>query len=468
MIGSAILGVWTLAGCKAVQTTAEIPGRTARAISGQQPAKVVDPIEVQQTLLQFSNEFATRMTVGINLLKHEPEQRPVDPVDALNWKILINSQVLAIASGANPVAGLLDMAVMVTLMRPAIEDLAVTRGFGDSAASIIESCRTSEQRIWRFIDEILAPEQEKALRQAIEEWRRDNPDSDNVIGVRAVGFLSELSRTEKGGLGIGASLKSLISLDPLASLDPTVREITQSRLFAERALFAAQKMPTLMRWQMELLSIESTRLPAVEQLVANTTGISASVDRFARVAELLPEQISAEREEILNALEAQEQQLTPLVNEVRQTLVAGDGMSVSLNQTILSLDALMKRFGVGEPPPPGASGTSAGEPGAGDTPSEPFRILDYAEVATRLEAAARQLTELLQTFDQTLGSPNMNQLAAEVAPIVEQAQAGGREVVDRAFSRGLLLILAVFAAALAYRLISHRLLAPKPGRSDPA
>jgi hypothetical protein len=75
----------------------------------------------------------------------------------------------------------------------------------------------------------------------------------------------------------------------------------------------------------------------------------------------------------------------------------------------------------------------------------------------KLETAARQLTELLHTLDQTLGSTNVSQLAAQVAPAVQQAQIGGKAVVNYAFWKGILLVAIVLAAALIYRFLSVRL-----------
>ena len=86
---------------------------------------------------------------------------------------------------------------------------------------------------------------------------------------------------------------------PLSSLDPATRELAQTRLFAERALYVAQKTPTVLRWQAELLSLNTLNLPAVQQLVTNSSELAASAARFAVVAEKLPGQLSAEREEIL-------------------------------------------------------------------------------------------------------------------------------------------------------------------------
>jgi hypothetical protein len=107
----------------------------------------------------------------------------------------------------------------------------------------------------------------------------------------------------------------------------------------------------------------------------------------------------------------------------------------------------MKRFGVGE--------TNNASPPSTNT--EPFRIQDYGQTAVQLEGAARQLTELLHTLDQTLGSTNVSQLAAQVAPAVQQAQTGGKEIVNYAFWKGILLVVIALLGALVYRFLSARL-----------
>jgi hypothetical protein len=61
---------------------------------------------------------------------------------------------------------------------------------------------------------------------------------------------------------------------------------------------------------------------------------------------------------------------------------------------------------------------------------------------------------LLQTFEQTLGANNRTQLVAQISPVVQQAQAGGRELVDYAFQKALLFVAVVLLAALLYRLLT--------------
>jgi hypothetical protein len=279
-----------------------------------------------------------------------------------------------------------------------------------------------------------------------------------MLAARALGIASQVALSSRAGAAPPTSVFNLLNLDPLSGLDPATREIAQTRMFAERALYVAQRMPMILRWQTELLSIDAVEMPAVQQLVTNSTQIATSADRFARVAEQIPSQVSAEREEILKALQAQERNLTPLVNDVRQTLTAGTQMSTSLNTTLTTFDALMKRFGVGET-------NNASPPG---TNAEPFRIQDYGQAAAQLEATARQLTELLVTLDQTLGSTNLAKLTAQVAPAVQQAQTGGKEIVNYAFWKGILLVAIVLAAAIIYRFLGARLTPATNSKSNSA
>jgi hypothetical protein len=406
-------------------------------------------VAVQQDVLRFADEFTTQMNFGIDKLAKDG--RPLERAEVLRWKIAFGTDVCTIASGPNAVANLLDLTVLVSVTRAAAEGSG-TAGFGDSAEPLIAGCRSAETEVWRLAAKILNEQQQAELRQAIEVWQRQNPHTENVLAARALSFATQLAPKEEDTREKSGSVFGLLRLDPLAGLDPATREIAQSRLLAERALFVTQKMPQLLRWQLELLSANTLAEPTVQQLVANTTQLTAAVDRVSRVTEKLPAQIDQQREEIFKALDAHEKQLTPLVAEVREALGSGKAMSDSLNTTIGTMDTLMKRFGVGEPAPPGPP----------PAPGEPFRIQDYTRSAAQFEATARQLTELLRGVDQTLASSHLAQLSAQVSPVVQQAQASGKDVVDYAFWRGLLLVAAVFVAALLYRFLSRRFLSRNP------
>ena len=456
---AAVTGPWPLCGllllallvtgCRMLQKTAELPGQAVSSIRpGKKDPSAVDPVELQQNLLRFADEFSIRMMIGVEKLRRGTNA--LSPSETLQWKSAFGTETCAIVSGPNAVASLLDMTVFVTVVRAALEEHWQPKAFGESAGPMLESCRNAEAEIWRFAGKVLKAEQQAELHEAIETWRRQNPLPENVLAARAVGFAWRVAQPSAADPAKPGSFLNMLMLDPLSGLDPATREIAQTRLLAERVLYVTQKMPMLLRWQTELLSLNAVAQPTVQQLVTNSTQIAVSVERFVRAAEQLPGQISAERQQILQGLEAQEKSLAPLVNEVRQTLTAGSQMSGSLNTTLTTFDTLMKRFGVGET-------NLAGPP---QTNSEPFRIQDYGRTAGQLEAAARQVTELLHTLDQTLGSSNVLQLSAKITPAVQQAQAGGKEIVDYAFWKGLCLLGIALAVALLYRWLAARLTRP--------
>lgn len=440
---SAFLLVTFAAGCRLVQTAADVPGQAVRTVTpGAKEQAGADPVEVQQTLMRFADEFASRMTLGVEKLRHGTNA--LGSAESLCWKIAFGTAACSIVSGPNAIANLMDMTVFVTETRLSLEEYWSPKVFGESALTLLENCRTSEAEIWRATDKILQPEQQAALREAIRTWHLQNSKPENLLVARAVGLAMQVAQVNRADVTKPGSLFSLFMLDPLSNLDPTRREIAQTRLFAERALFVAQKMPTLLRWQTELLSVNALEQPALQQWAATASQIAVSADRLTRVAELLPRQVSAEREEIVKALQSQEGALRPLLTDARQTLAAGEQMATSLNATLAAFDGVLKRLGVGEP-------EAAGKPA---TNAEPFRIQDYGQTAVQLEAAARQLTVMLQAFDQALGANSRTQLAAQLGPAVQQAQAGGKDLVDYAFWKGLLFVGVVLLAALLYRLLA--------------
>ncbi len=440
-----LIGLLLLAGtgCQLVQNAANVPAQAVRAVTPGSPEKpVADPVEVQQKLLRFADEYSMRMVACVDNLRRDTNA--LSKAKVLETKIEIGSETWSIAAGPNAVADLLDMTVFVSVTRMALENYWQPKIFGDSAAPMVAYARSAEAEIWEIAGTVLTPAQQTELHNSIATWYEQNPLPESLVAARALGFAAQVAVAGKADQTKPGSVFSLLMIDPLAGVDPAVREIAQTRMFAERALFVTQKMPTLLRWQTELLSLNAAELPAVQQAVSNSTQIAASMERFATVAEKLPDEVSNERAEILKALQSQEKDVSSLLN-------SGTAMSTSLNTTLITFDTLMKRFGVGE--------TNSAPPA---TNTEPFRIQDYTAMAAQLDATAQRLTDLLVTLDRTLGSSNLLQLTAQAAPVVQSAKTSGKEIVDYAFWKGVLLVGFVLLAALIYRWLTARRLTPKP------
>ncbi len=443
-LGLACLLLAAGTGCRVLQNAANVPAQAVRSVTPGKPDKqVADPVEVQQKLLRFADAYSMRMIDGVDSLRRGTNA--LTPTKVLEAKIQIGSETWFIAAGPNAVADLLDMTVFVTVTRMALEEYWQPKVFGDTALPLVAYSRSAETEIWELAGTVLTSAQQAELHRSIAIWHDQNPLPDSLVAARALGFASQVAAAGKDDETKPGSVFSLLMIDPLAGMDPAVREIAQTRMFAERALFVTQKMPMLLRWQTQLLSLNAVEMPAVQQLVSNSTQIAMSVERFAAVAEKLPDQVSNERAEILKALQSQEKDVSSLLS-------SGTQMSTSLNTTLTTFDGLMKRFGVGE--------TNKAAPAP--TNAEPFRIQDYTAMAAQLDATAQRLTELLATLDRTLGSTNLLQLAAQAAPVVQSAKTSGKEIVDYAFWKGVLLVGVVLLAALAYRFLTARRSPPKP------
>ncbi|MBP8802610.1 MAG: hypothetical protein KBI41_13875 [Kiritimatiellae bacterium] len=457
-----------VSGCRVVQSAADAPGQAVRAVtppSVQAKEEGPDPVEIQSLVMRFGDDFISRLTTGIDALQMNGE--PMPTTEKLRSKLAVGSAVCAIASGPNIQANLLDMTAFVMETRMSLETPRYAERFGATALPLVETCLNAETGLWSVCERILKPEQQTELREAIDLWHRQNSTGDWPPGVRTVGLAIEIVQARRQSSGQGVNLLGALLLDPLAKLDPTRRELAEIRLFAERALFVGRNMPYLLRWQVELLSQTTLEQPVIQMWTTNVphlvqtasrmektvSHVAEAASRLATTAEQLPSQVAAEREALVKTLrDEQEKTLTPLVEGVRETLLAGSGLATNATTMLATFDGVLERMGVDS-----SKSNAPPAQAAAREESTPFRIQDYSEAAERLEASALRLTELLQTFDQTLGANSREALAAQLDPVVRRTRAETEALIDHLFHRALQLIGALLLAALAYRLIASRI-----------
>jgi hypothetical protein len=452
---SALLLVLLLTGCRLLDRSTKVPVQAVMTAvpSGKHPK--VDPVNLQVGLQRFADDFFSRTANAVNeyALRAGTE---AGKRQALAWKLTSSSAVFSIASGPNPTANLIDFIALSMLSRHILEIWA--RGTnGVAFQPWLEAARVLETNSWKMAEGVLSPEQQRELRNMIETWQQSNASDSAHIAFferpeqfAAVFQKSTENQKEKGGI------ITLVGLDPTAGLDPAVREVARTRLFAERAMFTAQRMPILLHWQIELLTYKLLHEDAIAALLTNATTLAGSADRLSRASETvgqtaaqLPDRITAERKAILAALETQQGTLRELSAEVGRTLLAGDKMSSSLNGAITSFDALMKRFGVGEPK------SDSSKPRA-NTNAAPFNILDYARTAEQVMLLTRELDALLKDTGGTLDSPGLNRQLNRLNELVDRTRTEARSLINHIFLLAAGLVLLIFAGLLAYRRLAPR------------
>jgi hypothetical protein len=227
----------------------------------------------------------------------------------------------------------------------------------------------------------------------------------------------------------------------LSNLDPAVRELAQARQLAERALYFAERTPSLVDMQVERTALQFAVMPETVAILGNLDRASIAAQQAGDLAAHLPAILATERaaiiEQLNDTLASREGELRGLLAEARSTLEAGTATSDSLKVTIASFDQLMKRFDK-----PDTATASTGRP---------FDINEYTETARELGETARQLDALLKQIDTN---------GPALASVAEQTSQHARSLVDYAFWRlvelVLLLIAATVLGALAYRLVTRR------------
>lgn len=445
-------------GCALVKKTAQLPANTMAAVLPNGQPAPPDPAILQAELQRYSDDFCGRTSVALDEYASRVNT-PGGRTEALQWKVAVNSSAIAIATGPNPTADLLDFVSLATLVRTFLDEQTNNPVAAEALVPWLKTSRHLETNAWKMADRVLTSTQQAEFQAVIRRWSAQNTNLGITFFARPQDFVAG-PRQSGQSESLSGSVFNLVGLDPMAGLDPAVREITRSRLFGERALFALERMPVLVRWQTDLLADQMlARLPLTNAL-ASADRLSGAVESASQTAARLPDQISAERKAILDALDAQEGRLAKLSTDLTRTLTAGEQMSTSVNTTLITFDALMKRFGVGEPAtaPP-------------DTNSPPFNILDYARTAGQVADAAQKLDVLIKDAGSTLDSPALDKRIADLNELSERTQADAKSVLNHAFFLGAGLILLGFACALIYRRVglrgSHKPATQKESESKP-
>ena len=293
-----------VSGCRLAEQTVKSPARVVTSLVPHADSSKSDPAALQTELQRYADEYASRTAAALEdyaRLTGTPEARR----QALQWKASVGLAAVSIASGPNPQANLMDFLGLATVTRLVMEEVWIKTTNGPAFQPWLTVSRVLETNVWRLVPGVFSPEQQQELREAIRQWWEANPEARAGFFVRPQEFTSLIRQTHQKSERPGSVFR-LVGLDPTAGLDPAVREVARTRLLAERALFVAQRMPLLLRWQAEMLADDFLRQEQVATALGSADRLSRAVDSASQTAALLPDRITAERKAILEALEAQD------------------------------------------------------------------------------------------------------------------------------------------------------------------
>ncbi|HXJ57408.1 MAG TPA: hypothetical protein VNU68_12165 [Verrucomicrobiae bacterium] len=414
----------------------------------------ITPTALQASVMRFADEYSMVVAQAAEDFANKLNTTEARRVAA---RIKLGQATAAVvdAVGQNPAVNALDLVVLATVSRMMAEEYLVEQ-FGEAALPLVEAGRRLETNAWSLVKRVLKPEQQQELRELIQQWRRANPTQRYVGAVRFREFAEAIGK-ETQALNKPTSVFSLLFLDPMAGLDPTVRAVEETRYLAERGLYYAQRLPILLSWQAEFLALQLADQPAARQVLTNADQLAGSLQIFARTADQLPQLLSHEREaaiqqvfvgvatersNLLASLASEEKKMRALLAESRETFSAASSMATSAQGAIQSLDEFVRYV---------SPRNTNSVPDPAKTNRRPFNVLDYGTAAGQIDGMAKTLNTLLNT---------VNQSVPEVKNLGQEATANAQDVVRQAFLFGLLLILILLGgsvlAGLTYRILVNR------------
>jgi hypothetical protein len=135
---------------------------------------------------------------------------------------------------------------------------------GRAATIVLEILKEYERQIYELARASLGEDAQKRLTEKVTAWLESAYVPGMALHTRYSGLSAEVAKKPDASQSEKSNLLGALMLDPLAGLDPTVREIAQTRLFAERAMFVAQRMPKVLRMEIELVSFRFIETPEVK------------------------------------------------------------------------------------------------------------------------------------------------------------------------------------------------------------
>lgn len=433
---------------------------------------------VQAQTMDFADDFTLRladMTDRIEARKPSMEAR----IAIHRLRYTVAHGLTVIAASANPKVALLDAVVVMSIQRRLVEERLVPKYFEDMPW-IAKVFADAEAQIKSRAAETFTPEDLAEVQRLADEWVEQNPYRYYGAYVRLNDFArTRQQATQAAANGRSSSIFSLLFLDPLAGLDPTTRELEQTRLFAERAMYYLQRMPQLVSWQAELLYIDTASEPEVEQALTDLAVLTGSIDRMtsdvtgmraelpaiiAKEREAAIDQASArffegfaaERAAMLDDLAARSGELEGTLAELTGALEAGDEFAAHATELVRAADELTDTINAMRAP---KTDTPAGDasPGAAKGATT---IADYERTIETATTLVDKLDELVGAVDELARSSAWDDRRATLDGAVADAQARLEAVIDRGYRRGLVLVIVAlvgaFVVGLALKLVPGR------------
>jgi hypothetical protein len=267
----------------------------------QNPKNALTYGQLRNLLMDFADQYMQMIAQAADTLVVQATN-PETRIAAHAIKLYPCSAAFSIAADQNPQIALLDMIVLVHLQGTVWKNSPMEQKFGEDADLLLEAQTFLESEIDGIALKALTIKQLEHLKKLVREWHERHPRQRYVSYIRFTDF-AELRRDRQKEPGANIlSIGGLLSAFNLINMDEASRSVDQARMVAERALYLAEKMPMLIRWQTKMLFYELAVTPEIKNVLLTSQTIQGSTERLVTAWEGLPAVLAAERKAAIQQL----------------------------------------------------------------------------------------------------------------------------------------------------------------------
>jgi hypothetical protein len=278
-------------------------------------------------------------------------QQPAIKKWAMSQKVATATASYTNATQENPFVGGIDLVILITLKRMALEEYWVPNLLKDEGTKALAAAKKAEEEAWTMAAKVLSKRQVDDLHEIIDQWIADHPGQYYVGWVRLTDIAADRAiNPQSPQVKVPGNIFGLLYLDPLAGLDPVTQEIRNYRALTERLTYLFMRMPIVYSWQAQMTFDAMTDTGSTREFVSATSRFADATSRFADAAKGYPDAIdktmdksiqnvsgmltrertaaieqadksvTSQREALVAAVDAQHEKVQNLVTVVRATI----------------------------------------------------------------------------------------------------------------------------------------------------
>lgn len=379
------------------------------------------PAQMQDAVRNFADQYRQTIAVACNQIiveTNDPELRRRTQQGKINGA----TAMYDIAVDPVPASALINAVVMVSLQANFIR-MHGDEFFGGYKDLLQEKSDYLQEEAFRIAARIMTNDQRRDLLKLINEWSDANPDVREFWYVRIDDLPGVKDKVKvEDMLSIFLPRNFLNVFNPFAKSQESVSE---AQALAERMSWLAPRLMILAQWRAESILYDALANPQVES--ALDLG-----QRFAKVAEDLPQTLDQQREALLKDLSDNQGNISTLLSDVEKITSDATVLLQSLDQiTARVQDIYVRQLEVNANKAPKPAPTE---------PSKPFDINEYTAALRQLDEVVVNANTLLQNADTATATDaleaRLNTVESTVTKLIAIAAAAALLV-------GLLIVLAI-------------------------